>query len=332
MTAQALHDKPHVRLVPAGNADVDVRQFRLVGGLAGHVPTAPFALVPDDALAMCDKAQPAPRTRPWGLDRHGGTSMRAHACRGRQSRARPPGIKTPHLPSRHRAPQRIIYDTLPSKFWTLRTSWSRVRSRPLRQGGRAPSGQADVRRAVSDECRHRARRPAVSAGKPSGRAQGRPGRAPFDRDQRPVAHRLRMDGSWTGGGRDRGIPQMWAIMSRLKNPSHPGEVPASLYLARTDRHERDHAGRAPEGAARTAKWLVWCATGMSVDTAMRLAGFRGPTAEFSGDLRRTHGLARALETLDVAAITPRLRPDSPPAAPLPGPAPDPACRAVGAVR
>ena len=56
MTAQTLPDEPNFCFVPAYDIETEVQQIRIViGGLAGHVPTALIALHLDDALTICDK-------------------------------------------------------------------------------------------------------------------------------------------------------------------------------------------------------------------------------------------------------------------------------------
>ncbi len=92
-------------------------------------------------------------------------------------------------------------------------------------------------------------------------------------------------------------------MPLLKNPCHPGEVLAELYL--------EPLGMSAPALARHLKVprtrverLVRGETALSVDTAMRLAKFFGTTAEFWIDLQRAHDLARARDTVDLSAITP----------------------------
>ena len=77
MTAQTLPDNPNYCFCPAYDVEDDVQQIRLViGGLAGHVPTALVALTIEDAEDICDKLN-----RRLGLDRAAWTSMVATSMR-----------------------------------------------------------------------------------------------------------------------------------------------------------------------------------------------------------------------------------------------------------
>ena len=92
-------------------------------------------------------------------------------------------------------------------------------------------------------------------------------------------------------------------MTPLKNPSHPGDVLAELYLAPLDMSPVALARRL--GVPRTRiERLVKGRTALSVDTAMRLSKFFGTTAEFWINLQRAHDLALARETVDLSGITP----------------------------
>ena len=92
-------------------------------------------------------------------------------------------------------------------------------------------------------------------------------------------------------------------MTLLKDPSHPGEVLALLYLEPLGMSALALAKRL--GVPRTRiERLVKGETSLSVDTAMRLSKFFGNTAEFWMNLQRAYDLARARETLDLSGITP----------------------------
>ena len=92
-------------------------------------------------------------------------------------------------------------------------------------------------------------------------------------------------------------------MTPLRNPCHPGEVLAELYLAPLGMSALALAKRL--GVPRTRiERLVKGETALSVDTAMRLSKFFGTTAEFWIDLQRAHDLARARDTVDLSGITP----------------------------
>ncbi|MCY4560708.1 MAG: HigA family addiction module antitoxin [Chloroflexi bacterium] len=92
-------------------------------------------------------------------------------------------------------------------------------------------------------------------------------------------------------------------MVLLKNPSHPGEVLAELYLDPLEMSAMALANRLNVPRTRIER-LVKGETTVSVDTAMRLSKFFGTTAEFWINLQRSHDLARARETLDLSDITP----------------------------
>ena len=92
-------------------------------------------------------------------------------------------------------------------------------------------------------------------------------------------------------------------MTLLKNPSHPGEVLALLYLEPLGMSAPALARRLDVPRTRIER-LVKGETPLSVDTAMRLSKFFGNTAEFWMNLQRTHDLARARETVDLSGITP----------------------------
>ena len=92
-------------------------------------------------------------------------------------------------------------------------------------------------------------------------------------------------------------------MTLMKNPSHPGEVLAELYL--------DPLGMSPIALARhlhvprtRVERLVKGETALTVDSAMRLAKFFGTTPEYWMNLQRAWDIARARETVDVSDITP----------------------------
>ena len=92
-------------------------------------------------------------------------------------------------------------------------------------------------------------------------------------------------------------------MSLLKNPSHPGEVLAELYLQPLGMGAIALARRLKVPRTRIER-LVKGETSMTVDTAMRLAKFFGNSPEFWMNLQRAWDLARARETVDLSVITP----------------------------
>ncbi len=75
VTAQTLPDEPDFCFVPACDVVTEVQQIRIViGGLAGHVPTALIALHLDDALTICDKLN-----KRLGLTREQWTALAARS-------------------------------------------------------------------------------------------------------------------------------------------------------------------------------------------------------------------------------------------------------------
>ena len=92
-------------------------------------------------------------------------------------------------------------------------------------------------------------------------------------------------------------------MTLMKNPSHPGEVLAELYLKPLGMSAIALAKRVNVPRTRIER-LVKGETSLTVDTAMRLARFFGNTPEFWMNLQRAYDLGRARETIDVTDITP----------------------------
>ena len=92
-------------------------------------------------------------------------------------------------------------------------------------------------------------------------------------------------------------------MTRMKNPSHPGEVLAELYLEPIGMTAIAVARRLNVPRTRIER-LVKGKTSVTVDTAMRLAKFFGNTPEFWMNLQRAYDLAQAREALDLSDITP----------------------------
>ena len=92
-------------------------------------------------------------------------------------------------------------------------------------------------------------------------------------------------------------------MTLMKNPSHPGEVLAELYLKPLDLSAIALAKRLDVPRTRIER-LVKGETSLTVDTAMRLARFFGSTPEFWMNLQRAYDLARARETIDLTGIEP----------------------------
>ncbi len=92
-------------------------------------------------------------------------------------------------------------------------------------------------------------------------------------------------------------------MSMLQAPSYPGEVLKELYLEPLGMSAIALARELHVPRTRIER-LVKGDTGMSADTAMRLAKFFGTTPEYWLNLQRAWDLARAREQVDVSDITP----------------------------
>lgn len=92
-------------------------------------------------------------------------------------------------------------------------------------------------------------------------------------------------------------------MSLLKDPAHPGEVLKELYL--------DPLGMSPYALARRLRVprtrierLVRGKTGISADTALRLARFFNTTPEYWLNMQRAWDLMRVRDRTDVSDIEP----------------------------
>ncbi len=92
-------------------------------------------------------------------------------------------------------------------------------------------------------------------------------------------------------------------MTLMKNPSHPGDVLAQLYLEPLGMSSIALAKRLNVPRTRIER-LMKGETSVTVDTAMRLSKFFGNTAEFWMNLQRAHDLAQARATVDLSNITP----------------------------
>ena len=92
-------------------------------------------------------------------------------------------------------------------------------------------------------------------------------------------------------------------MTMLQDPSHPGEVLKELYLEPLGMSAIALARELHVPRTRIER-LVKGDTGVSADTAMRLAKFFGTTPEYWLNLQRAWDLARAREQVDVSDITP----------------------------
>ncbi len=92
-------------------------------------------------------------------------------------------------------------------------------------------------------------------------------------------------------------------MTMLQDPSHPGDVLKELYLTPLGMSAIALARELHVPRTRIER-LVKGETGVSADTAMRLAKFFGTTPEYWLNLQRAWDLARAREQVDVSDITP----------------------------
>jgi len=92
-------------------------------------------------------------------------------------------------------------------------------------------------------------------------------------------------------------------MSMLQTPSHPGEVLEELYLVPVGMGSIALARELHVPRTRIER-LVKGETGVSADTAMRLAKFFGTTPEYWMNLQRAWDLSKAREQVDVSDIIP----------------------------
>ena len=92
-------------------------------------------------------------------------------------------------------------------------------------------------------------------------------------------------------------------MTRMQNPSHPGEVLVELYLELLGIGAIELARRLHVPRTRVER-LVKGDTALTVDTAIRLSRFFGNTPAFWMNLQRSYDIARARESVDVSDIIP----------------------------
>ena len=92
-------------------------------------------------------------------------------------------------------------------------------------------------------------------------------------------------------------------MTLLKAPMHPGEVLKTLYL---EPLEMSAIGLAKAlGVPRTRiERLIKGQTGVSTDTALRLARFFNTSPEYWLNLQRNWELHQAMQTTDTSSIKP----------------------------
>ncbi len=92
-------------------------------------------------------------------------------------------------------------------------------------------------------------------------------------------------------------------MSVMQDPVHPGEVLNELYLKPLGMSAIKLAKRLHVPRTRIER-LVRCQTGISADTALRLARFFGTTPEYWLNMQRAWDLSRARRHVDVSGIEP----------------------------
>ena len=92
-------------------------------------------------------------------------------------------------------------------------------------------------------------------------------------------------------------------MSLLENPMHPGEVLKELYLDPMDMSAIALARRLKVPRTRVER-LVKGLTGMTPDTAMRLARAFNTTPAYWMALQTNFDMAKAIKEIDVSEIDP----------------------------
>src|ERR1700704_85562 len=159
------------------------------------------------------------------------------------------------------------------------------------------SGQGGAPEIALPWCRGRSRRLKVTSRQPSlgfgGRSQG----ATLDQDQRPIPGVLRLDGARPGGGRDHGLPlEEDATMAKKLKPMHPGEVLREEFLVPL----KMSAGALAKacGLPRTrVERIASEQTGITADTALRLAKALGTTAQLWLNLQNDYDIQIAKHDL-----------------------------------
>ncbi len=97
-------------------------------------------------------------------------------------------------------------------------------------------------------------------------------------------------------------------MPLMKIPCHPGEILKYEFLIPLEMSEGQLARRLYIPRTRIER-LAGGTTGVTVDTALRLARFFGTTPEFWMNLQRNYDLAHA--NIDVSGIEPLKKPSEP---------------------
>lgn len=92
-------------------------------------------------------------------------------------------------------------------------------------------------------------------------------------------------------------------MTRITAPSHPGRILKNLYLEPLGMGAIALAKRIGLPRSRIER-LVKCKTGMTPDTAIRLARVFGTTPQYWINMQSNFDLAKAEAELDVSGIEP----------------------------
>src|ERR1700674_4730378 len=173
---------------------------------------------------------------------------------------------------------------------------SRLRRRKS-EGLSGRSGQGGAPEIALPQRRGRSRRLEVASRQPSRGVGGRSQRATLDQDQRPIPRVLCLDGGRPGGGRDRGLPlEEDATMTKKLKPMHPGEVLREEFLVPLKMSAGALAkacGFPPPPGGRIASEQ----TGITADTALRLAKALGTTAQLWLNLQNDYDIQIAKRDL-----------------------------------
>src|ERR1700682_531765 len=159
------------------------------------------------------------------------------------------------------------------------------------------SGQGGAPEIALPQCRGRSRRLEVASRQPSRGVGGRSQGATLDQDQRPIPGVLCLDGGRPGGGRDPRLPlEEDATMAKKLKPMHPGEVLREEFLVPL----KMSAGALAKacGLPRTRiERIASEQTGITADTALRLAKALGTTAQLWLNLQNDYDVQIAKRDL-----------------------------------
>src|SRR6476469_5252578 len=174
------------------------------------------------------------------------------------------------------------------------------RSRLQRRKSEGISGrprQGGTPEIALSQCGGRSRRLEVATGQPSRGVGRRSQGATRDQDQRPIPDLLCLDKRRPGGGRNRGLPlEEDAAMAKKLKPMHPGEILREEFLVPL----KMSAGALAKacGLPRTRiERIAGEQTGMTADTALRLAKALGTTAQLWLNLQNDYDVQIAKRDL-----------------------------------